>query len=172
MFCAEGWGAGGDEATGFSFSPDCDVLSSFLSLPFLCCFFSFLKRCFSSFVNSLPSFCTTAQRTHYSLVQKRRDEILTSFEHEPLLVRCQRSRESLLQKPPVHSYLITPITKVGFTLCLWTSQTAPRSRHKAPFQWQLIYHQILVVHKVKKWCNVVLMPDVNILTGAMVPLTC
>lgn len=76
VFCAEGWGAGGDGATDFSFSPDCDVLSSFLSLPFFCCFFSFLKRCFSSFVNSLPSFCTTtAQWTHYSLDQKgpRRD---------------------------------------------------------------------------------------------------
>lgn len=72
VFCAEGWGAGGDEVTDFSFSSDCDVLSSFLSLPFFCCFFSFLKRCFSSFVNSFPSFCTTtAQRTHYSLVQKR-----------------------------------------------------------------------------------------------------
>lgn len=52
----EGWGAEDEPTDFFPFPPSCAVLSSFFSLPFFCCFFSFLKRCFSSFVNSCPSF--------------------------------------------------------------------------------------------------------------------
>lgn len=105
--------------------------------------------CLSSVVSSLslsaasPLLSTLSplaaqQHSEHITVWSKKGETRSCFEHEPLLVRCHRSRESLLQNPPVHSYLITPITKVGLTLCLWTSQTAPRSRHKAPFQWQLI----------------------------------
>lgn len=61
-FWAACWAGGcGAEAAKlaafFSFWPSCEALSSFFSLPFFCCFFSFLSRCFSSLVSSLPSFC-------------------------------------------------------------------------------------------------------------------
>lgn len=50
-----GFEGGGADAFSFSFSFSFSggPLSSFLF--FLCCFFSFLRRCFSSLVNSLPS---------------------------------------------------------------------------------------------------------------------
>lgn len=138
VICAEGWGAGRAGGDFFSLSPGCDVLSSFFSLLFLCCFFSFLKRCFSSFVNSFPSFCICIyKRTAKTLQTGGKTGLrgdLDKFEHGPWFVRCHRSRESLLQKPSVDSHLTTPLTDVCLTLRLWASQTAPRSRHQPPFQ--------------------------------------
>lgn len=121
-----GWGAEDALTEFFSFSPSCDVLSSFFSLPFFCCFFSFLKRCFSSFVKSFPSFCFTKQkRKHDRQPKTGLTQDLDKFKHEPSLARCHRSRESFLQNCQQNKHLITPRTDVCFTIRLWTSQTAP-----------------------------------------------
>lgn len=104
-----GWGAEDELTDFFSFSPSCDVLSSFFSLPFFCCFFSFLKRCFSSFVKSFPSFYfTKRQQKHDRQPKTGLTQDLDKFKHEPSLARCHRSRESFLQNCQQNKHLITP----------------------------------------------------------------